>query len=301
MDGPAALVLVCALAATCWLGLAAAIAAGRLRARQRARSASRVGVEDIVSHRPPRAVSWEEAATRSLLERGLRSRRSDERVASISALGRLAPDHEWAVDGLIEGLANWTENPARVAAHLDSLAPRVGERLVPLLGHPDAVVRFYALRLLAGYPALARRHAAALTRDLSPNVRAAALETLRQTGSSEALRYALQLLDDDRALVRAHASRTASRISGLASARFIAPLLSDPSWWVREAAREALVEVGPEVASFMLPLLDHEDPARRSGAALVLQDIGAIDDLLTPVGEAGHPAPPAVQTPEEPR
>jgi HEAT repeat protein len=225
-------------------------------------------------------VSWEEAATRSLLERGLRSGRSDERVASISALGRLAPNHEWAVDGLIEGLANWTENPARVAAHLDGLAPRVGERLVPLLGHPDAVVRFYAVRLLAGYPALARRHAAALTRDSSPNVRAAALETLRQTGSSEALRYALQLLDDDQALVRAHASRTASRISGLASARFIAPLLSDTSWWVREAAREALAEVGPEVAGLMLPLLDDDDPARRSGAALVLQDIGAIDDLV---------------------
>jgi hypothetical protein len=28
--------------------------------------------------------------------------------------------------------------------------------------------------------------------------------------------------------------------------------------------------------------------------------IGAIDDLLTPVGEAGDATPPAVQTPEEP-
>ena len=29
--------------------------------------------------------------------------------------------------------------------------------------------------------------------------------------------------------------------------------------------------------------------------------IGAIDDLLTPVGEAGETTPPAVQIPEEPR
>jgi len=29
--------------------------------------------------------------------------------------------------------------------------------------------------------------------------------------------------------------------------------------------------------------------------------IGAIDDLLMPVGEAGHTPPPAVQTPEERR
>ena len=224
--------------------------------------------------------SWQNVATRSLLERGLRSGDSDDRIASIGVLGRLAPEHEWAVDCLVEGLANWIETPERVAAHLDALAPRVGERLVPLLGHRDDVVRFYAVRLLARYGSLARRHVPALTRDHCPNVRAAALETLRETGSSEALRCALQLLEDDHALVRANASRTASRISGIASARFIVPLLSDPSWWVRDAAREALVSAGPEVAALMLPLLDDEDSAQRADAALVLQDIGVVDELV---------------------
>lgn len=281
MDGSAALVLVCALAGGSWLALAAAIPAARLRARNRAASAqsgTATGPDPRGGTRP--CPSWSEAATRSLLERGLRSSEPDNRVASIGALGRLALHHEWAVDCLVEGLANWIENPARVAAHLDGLAPRVGDRLLPLLGHPDDVVRFYAVRLLGRYGALARRHTPALTRDPSPNVRAAALETLRQTGSSEALRCALQLLDDDHALVRAHASRTASRISGAASARFIAPLLADPSWWVRDAAREALVAVGPDVAAVMLPLLDDDDPARRTGATLVLQDVGVIDELV---------------------
>jgi HEAT repeat protein len=281
VDGPAALVLVCVLAGGSWLALAAAILAGRLRTRNRAASAQDVVAADAGVPGDTRHGPWlGEAATRSLLERGLRSGESDNRVASIGALGRLAQDHEWAVDCLVEGLANWIETPARVAAHLDGLAPRVGERLVPLLGHPDDVVRFYAVRLLARYGALARRHVPALTRDPSPNVRAAALETLRETGSSEALRCALQLLDDDHALVRAHASRTACRISGVASARFIAPLLADMSWWVRDAAREALVAVGPDVAGLMLPLLDDDDPVRRTGAALVLQDVGAIDELM---------------------
>jgi HEAT repeat protein len=228
----------------------------------------------------PRRGPWPtEAATRLLLERGLRSGEADVRVASIGALGRFAQDHEWAVDHLVEALANWLENPARAAAHLDALAPRVGERLVPLLGHPDEVVRFYAVRLLARYGVLARRHAPALTRDSCPNVRAAALETLRAAGSAEALLAALRLLDDPHALVRAHASLTASRIAGVASARFIVPLLGDDSWWVRDAAKEALVAAGPDVAALMLALLDDEDPAFRTGATLVLQDVGVIDEL----------------------
>ena len=280
MDGSAALILVCLLAGAAWLCLAAVILARRLHARGRALSERPASEAVGPSGRSRPLPSWGEAATRSLLERGLRSGESDNRVASIGALGRLARDHEWAVDCLVEGLANWIENPARVAAHLDDLAPRVGERLVPLLRHPDEVVRFYAVRLLARYGDLARRHAPALTADRSPNVRAAALETLRQTGSSEALRCALQLLEDDHALVRAHASKTASRISGLASARFIAPLLGDPSWWVRDAAREALVAAGPDVAVITLPLLDDDDSALRLGATLVLQDVGALDELM---------------------
>jgi hypothetical protein len=279
VDGSAALILVCVLAGAGWLGLAMAILARRACASGGAVLRERTSevLDSVGGSRP--VPSWRESATRSLLERGLRSGESDNRVAAIGALGRLARDHEWALDCLVEGLADWIENPARVAAHLDGLAPRVGERLVPLVRHPDEVVRFYAVRLLGRYDDLARRHAPALTADPSPNVRAAALETLRQSGSSEALRCALRLLEDDHALVRAHASKTASRISGAASARFIAPLLADPSWWVRDAAREALVASGPDVAAIMLPLLDDDD-ALRTGASLVLQDVGAVDELV---------------------
>jgi HEAT repeat protein len=214
------------------------------------------------------------------VERGLRDREQDVRVAAITTLGGLASEHEWAVDGLVEALALELETPGRVAAELDRLAPRPGRRLVPLLGHPSEVVRFYAVRLLARYPELARRHVPELTRDPSPNVRAGALETLRASGSAEALRCALQLLDDPRPFVRAHAGRTVAAIAGLSAARFVVPLLGDESWWVREAARESLAAIGPEVAGVVSPLLDAEEAALRHGAALVLQDVGALDGLV---------------------
>lgn len=218
--------------------------------------------------------------TRALLERGVRDSERDVRVAATTSLARLASSHEWAVDGLIDALANELDTPGRVAAELDRLVPRPGRRLVPLLEHPSDVVRFYAVRLLARYPDLARRHVPAITRDRSPNVRAGALETLRDSGSAEALRCALVLLQDPQPFVRAHAGRTAAAIAGCSAATFVAPLLGDSSWWVREAARESLADLGPDVATAVTPLLDDDDPAVRTGAALVLQDVGALDRLV---------------------
>ena len=204
-----------------------------------------------------------ETDTRTLLERGLRSDEREVRVAAVTALSGLASDHEWALDGLVEALASELETPERVATELDRLAPRPGRRLAPLVGHPSEVVRFYVVRLLGRYPELARRHVAALTADPSPHVRAAALETLRAAGSADTLRRALEMLSDTQPFVRAQASRTAVAIAGVGAASFVAPLLADESWWVREAAREALVGAGPEVAAVVAPLVGR----RRSGSA----------------------------------
>jgi hypothetical protein len=222
----------------------------------------------------------EEAEARALLERGLRSDERDVRVAAVTTLSALAADHEWALDGLVEALASEIETPERVATELDRLAPRPGRRLAPLVGHPSEVVRYYVVRLLGRYPELARRHVAALTADPSPHVRAAALETLRAAGSADTLRRALEMLSDTQPFVRAQASRTAAAIAGVGAASFVAPLLADESWWVREAAREALVGVGRDVAAVVGPLVDAGDPALRKGAALVLQDVGAVDALM---------------------
>jgi HEAT repeat protein len=283
VDGSAALVLACAIAGGSWLALAAAIPVSRLRARRRRRLVLAARQERVVHD--DTLVGAEGPTTRALLERGLRDPERDVRVAAITSLAGLAPSHEWAVDGLIEALANELETPGRVAAELDRLAPRPAHRLVPLLDHPRDVVRFYAVRLLARYPELARRHVPDVTRDPSPNVRAGALETLRDSGSAEALRSALLLLADPQPFVRAHAARTASAIAGRSAAPFVTPLLGDPSWWVREAVRESLARIGPDVATVVTPLLDDEDPAIRAGAALVLQDVGVLDRLAQ--GEKG--------------
>jgi HEAT repeat protein len=299
MDGRAAAAVVCALAGSAWALMAVATLARRARFARRARAeaaapapllpperADRYGWTDEawVDHLGPAAEPAPTAAEpedRVLLRQALRSREPAVRRAAVTALGRLGEHHDWAIDWLIEALAEGRDTPARVAAELDRLASRVGTRLVPLLGHPSSVVRFYAVRLLARHGEVGRRLAAGLVHDPSANVRAAALETLRTVDSGEALRSALRLLEDPNPHVRAHACRTACSIAGASAAPFVVPLLADDSPPVRDAAAKALVSAGRKVAPSLLPVLDHQDEGVRSRAALVLQDVGIVDELLS--------------------
>jgi HEAT repeat protein len=270
--------LVAALVIGGWGALVTAIAVGRLRRRPDERSAGAYSPVDAATRAVLQSTADDEEA-RVVVLRGLRSSEQDVRVASVTALARLGHRYEWAVDGLIEALADDRASPIRVGSALEDLAPRPGVRLVPLLRHPRVVVRFTTVRLLGRYPDLARRHVADLTRDPSHQVRAAALETLRATSTAEALRCATALLDDAHPLVRAQAAATATAVAGAACATLLVPLLGDESWAVRDATQAALAEAGNDVADAMLDALEHPNAEVRAGAALVLQDIGVVDDL----------------------
>jgi len=113
----------------------------------------------------------------------LRSDDPELRYAAITGLGRIAADEGWAVDLLIEALAEGRERAARIAAALDRGSARPGHGWLPLLGHPSAVVRFWSIRLLARYPER-RREVGRLSDDPNAQVRAAVLETLRTTASA---------------------------------------------------------------------------------------------------------------------
>lgn len=285
MDGRAVVGLACVVAAACWLLACAAIVVARLLARRR-RKAARFAALAVApdadwAHGPHTPNATDSAPeTREHLERGLRSTEPEVRRATVAALGRLGRRHTWAIDGLVAALAERRDVPARVAAELDQLAPRADTRLAPLLEHPSSVVRYYAARLLARDGDAADVRAPDLTDDPSPHVRAAALERLRGTGTGSALRVALRLLDDPHQVVRAEACRTASEISPRATAPYVAPLLGDRSWEVREAARLALVRAEEHAIDVVRPLLDHDDRTIASLAALVLRDVGYATEMV---------------------
>jgi HEAT repeat protein len=297
MDGRTMLVLGCAIAGSVWVAGGCAVLLFRLRSRRRD-GARAYAVGDlqlygpIALHAAPLQASTsdegslvgladaDDLAARDLLRRGLWSSQPEIRRASVTALGQLAWRHEWAVDGLIEALAEQRDTPARVAAQLDRVAPRADARLTPLLGHPSDVVRYYAARLLSRDDGSGHHVGPDLTSDPSPQVRSAALEALEASPTGSGLRRAFQLLHDPDPLVRAQACRTGSAISRQSAAPLVAPLLADASWEVREAAHAALVAAGGRAVPIVLPLLEDADSTLRSLAARVLQDVGVVHDLL---------------------
>jgi hypothetical protein len=63
----------------------------------------------------------------------------------------------------------------------------------------------------------------------------------------------------------------------------VALLLANQEWWVRQAAKDALVELGPGVAAELVMMLDHPDAFARNSLAEVLQNVGLVDRLIADV------------------
>lgn len=215
-----------------------------------------------------------------LLERALGD--ADRRVvsAAVAALGRI-PRPE-AADALIEALRRGSAPPSRIATQLESFPVPIPGRLLPLLADPLPQVRYWAAALLARYPRTPGLDAglARLCEDEDPGVRKTAVRTLADVGGALAESCAAALLDDPVAYVRASAARSAGALRLAGSAERVAKLLADRDWWVRLAAKEALVALGPEGWPAVVRTLDSPDAFARNGAAEVLQNGGALAELM---------------------
>jgi HEAT repeat protein len=88
-------------------------------------------------------------------------------------------------------------------------------------------------------------------------------------------------------LVRAHAIRALGALGCTEFAGKIASLLGDTEWWVRLAAKETLVDMGPSVWRTAAAQLDSNDAFARDGAAEILQNMGILQYLASQAIGAG--------------
>jgi HEAT repeat protein len=185
---------------------------------------------------------------------------------------------------LVAALRGGSYARSRIAAQLETFPLRVPHLIGPLLADHDPAVRYWGTKLAAVHTGAASpEELAELAAELDAQIRAAAAEAL---GTSAADRDTLvRLLHDAVPFVRAHAARALGATGAAGAAGEIAPLLGDPDWWVRAAAKEGLQRVGPAAATVLVPLLDDSDRFVRNGAAEVLQRVGTLDELLTSFGD----------------
>ena len=216
----------------------------------------------------------------------------DPEVASV-ALSLLGSSNDpRAIDILIGGLKRQRHPPSRIAVQLERCRGPVADRLRPLLGDADPVVRFWAATLLGRYdniPTL-EEDLEPLADDVEPRVRKAAVETLGKIGGERAAAIAGRLIRDPAPFVRAQAARALGELDRTDRAADVASLLGDADWWVRLAARESLERMGSEVWPVLVRCLEDPDRFVRNGAAEVFQNLGILDNLIVMEAEADDPA-----------
>lgn len=82
--------------------------------------------------------------------------------------------------------------------------------------------------------------------DIDPEVRSSALKAARRLGHPGARPWAITLLLDPVDAVRVQAVRTCAALGARDAVPVLASLISSPSWWVRNRAKEALDVLRPE-------------------------------------------------------
>lgn len=190
---------------------------------------------------------------------------------------------------LVSALKEAAVPASRVATYLDAFPVAIPDLLRPLVSHASPQVRYWATSLLCRYPdyEAVGQTVAPLVHDPDPAVRKAALLTLDAMEDETALEPAIHALEDPVAYVRAVAVRIVGRQAiaprNAGDGRLIgriASFLGDQAWDVRQAAKESLVDLGPEAWRAISPLLDSPDEFARNGAAEVLQNMRVLDWAL---------------------
>jgi hypothetical protein len=239
----------------------------------------------------------------ALLERAIADADRDVAFAAVVALRRLGDRR--AAEILVGALRMQAYPPSRIATELDRFPIPIGDVLRPLLDDPLRHARYWGASLLRRYSGAAGLGPAiaALAGDADGPVRKAALDTLADVDPSLAVPTATSCLRDPVDFVRSTAVRALARIAitdtdpdaRRACARVIAPLLTDATFEVRLATKEALVALGLSVWREVAAGLDSPDRFARNGSAEVLQNLGLIDAVIEELSRDVQPSPEIVR------
>jgi len=223
------------------------------------------------------------------LEAALADGDADVKAAAVALLGRLG--NLRAGIALIRALERNLYTRSRIATALDAFPVPLGDRIVPLLTSDDPLNRYWAATLMRRYRDTPRLEAALarLASDPEALVRRAAVETIGACGFGGSATIVRARLTDSVPFVRAHAARALSKLEGSRAAHAVLPLLADPDWTVRNAAKHGLESMGSGVTSLVIGMLGHRDAFARNGAAEVLQNLGVFDSFVASAS-AGSPA-----------
>ena len=201
------------------------------------------------------------------------------KLAAARALGQMEAAE--AIPLLVEELDDVDEWASpRIAEVLVRFGPAACPALLQALCHEGAPnARVWAAQILGRIGDVAAAGPLiALLRDRNNQVRLSAAESLGRLGTRQAVDALIQVATHDPASpVRAEAARALGAIHDQKAIESLVLLLSDPDYWTRLRAIEAIELIGPRDATCLEDALRDPAAAVRQQAAVALERVGALD------------------------
>jgi HEAT repeat protein len=211
----------------------------------------------------------------------MRDRHEDTRTVKLAAAQALARmEAAEAVPLLVAELASVDEWASpRIAEVLAGFGTAAVPALIETLGAKQSInARVWAAQILGRLGATAAEpHLVALLRDRYEQVRVSAAEALGQMRSRQAVNELIRVaMKDPVAPVRAEAARALGAIGDEVAVEGLVSLLSDPDYWSRLRAIEAIELIAPTDPSSLEAALRDPSPELRRRAAVALDRVGVI-------------------------
>lgn len=179
-----------------------------------------------------------------ILKTSLYSADEDVSYYSLRSLGQIK--NSAAARILLEFLGSHAESGNNIAAALETFPPEVASELFQSLDSRHKPVRFWALKVIG--KANFRENSGSiakivkLSKDPSPDVRAAACECLGGLAAAGIKEALIERLEDNFWFVRMHAVRALDNVMGPLSLPVVAKLIKDPSWKVKESVKNIMAQ-----------------------------------------------------------
>lgn len=220
-------------------------------------------------------------AALTLLEQALAEEDADIRYFAVLALAhmRTAP----AARVLLDQLRSHAFDGHKIVALLEAFSPDVVPEVYAALQQSDARVRFWLLKLLARFKvAVDLPTVTGFTRDLSPDVRAVACESLGYANRTEALAPIAQCLKDPIWYVRLQAVRALARLQGSACLPQLAELMAgETNALVQESIKNVMLRDPAGTLPATERFLDQTDQTVKEWCVNALVDSNSVVKLLT--------------------
>ncbi|MDD5731095.1 MAG: HEAT repeat domain-containing protein [Candidatus Omnitrophica bacterium] len=213
------------------------------------------------------------------LEKGLFDNDPDISYFSLLALGRLRTDLSLRI--LLAFLRKNTLRRQKVASIIEFFPPSAADRVIKLTDDREPELCYWALKILSRFkPVKYIQKIKTLSQHYDHSVRAAACECLGNIGGKEAEEVLIKSLKDESWFVRVQAARGLGEAMGENCVGYIAPLLSDNSLNVVEAAGDILTINAEAALPYLEKMLTGDDSLAKRKAIEVLATGGLIEKLI---------------------